>query len=150
MGNVNTFYNQLAYTSDINVPQPVPEGSVNASVSLVTSFPILGAPLPLIQPNDFSALTSVNSSLQVPATIDGKILNAVVFNNSGDAIFTTPTSPSVIIPVSATRFNFSGKLDVVGGRGKFANATGKMDFTGFFNPSNPNDAGYSFNGMIEY
>jgi hypothetical protein len=54
------------------------------------------------------------------------------------------------VPASATRFNFSGRLAVVGGRGKFANATGEMDFTGFFNPQNPNDAGFSVSGLLEF
>jgi hypothetical protein len=151
MGNITTYFNQLAYTSDATVPQPIPLGSLDASVSIVTTLPVPGGPLPLVQVNDFAGMTTANSWLQVPAKdASGKVINAVVFNASGDAIFTSPTSPSIVTPVSATRLNFAGKLAVAGGRGAFANATGEMDFTGFFNPQNPNDAGYSFEGWIQY
>ncbi len=151
MGNINTFFNQLAYTSDATVPQPVPVGTLPASVSLIPTLPVLGAPLPLIQAGDFNALTSANTLLQIPPSDgSGRVINSVIFNSSGDALFTTPTSPSVITPVSPTRLNLTGKLTVVGGRGKFANATGDLDLTVFFNPTNPNDAGYNVEGWIEY
>lgn len=151
MGSITTFYNQLAYTTNPNVPQPLPDGSIAASVSSVTSYAVLGAPLPLIQAGDFSALTTANSTFQIPATdASGKIINSIFFNSSGDAIFTANTTASTITPVSATRLNFAGKLNIVGGRGKFANATGEMDFNGFFNPQNPNEAGYGITGQIEY
>jgi hypothetical protein len=151
MGNVTTFFNQLAYTTDATVPQPLPEGSVTASVSMVPNFPVVGAPLPLIQPGDFSGLTAANAWLQVPATDgSGRNINTIIYNAAGDAIFTSYITSSTIVPASATRFNFSGKLAVVGGRGKFANATGEMDFNGFFNPQNPNDAGFNMTGVVEY
>ncbi|RNI29026.1 hypothetical protein [Rufibacter latericius] len=151
MGSITTFFNQLAYTSDATVPQPVPVGTLPASVSLIPTLPVLGGPLPLIQAGDFAALTSADAWLQMPATdASGRVINSVIFNGSGDALFTTPTSPSIITPVSATRLNLSGKLAVVGGRGKFANATGELDLTVFFNPTNPNDAGYNVEGWIEY
>ncbi len=151
LGNINMFFNQLAYTSNASVPQPLPEGSVTAPVSLIATFPVLGAPLPLIQPTDFAAFGAANVSLQVPATDAlGRNINTVVYNASGEAIFTSYITASTIVPVSATRFNFSGKLAVVGGRGRFASATGEMDFTGFFNPQNPNDAGFNTSGWIEY
>lgn len=151
LGNFNTFFNQLAYTSDATVPQPVPEGSVPASVSLVAAYPVLGAPLPLIQTGDFSALAAAHTTLQIPAKdAANRVINTVFFNSGGDAIFMVASGPSVIVPASATRFNFTGNASVAGGRGKFANATGEFVGTGYFNPQNPNEASHSYTGWIEY
>lgn len=151
LGDFNTFFNQLAYTSDVTVPQPVPEGSVPASVSLVAAYPVLGAPLPLIQTGDFSALATAQGTLQIPERdASNRVINTVFFNAGGDAIFMAATGPSIIVPASATRFNFTGNVSVAGGRGKFAGATGEFVGTGHFNPQNPNDASYSYTGWIEY
>jgi hypothetical protein len=151
MGKIKLFFNQLTYTADASVPQPLPLGSVSASVSLISSYPVLGAPLPLIQSGDFDAFDKANKWLKVPAKdASGKVINAVIFCSNKDALFIANTSPSIITPVSPTKLTFAGKLSIVGGRGKYANATGDMDFTGFFNPQNANDAGYVIEGWIAY
>lgn len=151
MGKITLFFNQLTYTGNANVPQPLPLGSVSAPVSLISSYPVLGAPLPLIQAGDFDAFDKANQWLKTPAKdASGKVINVVIFCSNNDALFIANTSPSIITPVSATRLTFAGKLTIAGGRGKFANAKGDMDFTGFFNPQNVTDAGYVIEGWIEY
>lgn len=151
MGNITTFFNQLAYTTNPTLPQTISIGTVAASVSLVASYPITGGPLPLIQTRDFSAFTTANTSLKIPATdASGKVINTIIYNSNGDALFISPTSPAVVMPISATRLNFTGKASIVGGRGKFSSATGDLDLTGFLNPLNPNDASYGYTGFIEY
>ena len=146
MGNIETWFNQLAYNPDANFN---PEGSVGASVSIFASAPpdnfFLNYP-----EGDFDALIAANSWLNIPATVDGKIVNAVIYNHKGDAVFTANTTPSVTQFISPTRVNFSGKGVFVGGRGKFAQATGTFGFTGYFNPQNPEDAGYYLDGSITY
>lgn len=151
MGKISLFFNQLTYTANTDVEQPQPLGSVSASVSLISSYPVLGAPLPLIQSGEFEGFDEANLWLKTPEIDEsGRVINAVIFCSKDDALFIANTSPSIITPESATRLNFAGKLIIAGGRGKFAKAKGDMDFTGFFNPQNPNDAGYVIEGWIEY
>lgn len=150
MGNVKTYYNQLAYTANINVPIPQPAGSLVAPVIDVINYPVFGAPLPLIQAGDFAGLVSINNTLNIPQQVHGKIVSSFFYNNKGDAVFISNSTASVITPVSATRADFSGKAYIVGGRGRFANAIGEVDFKGSFNPSNPNEATYGVDGWISY
>jgi hypothetical protein len=150
LGKVKTYFNQLAYTSILNTPVPVPEGSVTAAVVDVINYPVLGAPLPLIQPGDFSGLAAINNQLKIPQSIGGKLVSSFFYNEKGDAVFISNSSASVITPISSTRNEFTGKALIVGGRGKFVNAYGAVDFAGWFNPADPNDAEYSVDGWISY
>lgn len=152
MGNVKTYFNQLAFTSVLPPPPtpPSPEGSLVAAVIDVITYPIFGAPLPLIQAGDFSGLSAINASLNIPEQLNGKIVNTFFYNAKGDAVFISNSTVSIITPVSPTRSDFSGKALIVGGRGKFANAVGEVDFKGWFNPNNPNQAGYGVDGWISY
>lgn len=149
MGGVTVWFNQLAYSPDGLNP---PSGTVSAPVVHAISYPILfpGAPLPLIQPGDFPALALANSWLQLPESVNGYIVNTVIYNENGDAVFLAHTTPSQATIVSAQRVNFSGEGMFVGGRGKFSEASGTYRFNGYFNLQNPNDAGYEIDGSIAY
>jgi hypothetical protein len=150
MGSVKTYYNQLAYTSDITAPVPAPVGSINAAAVDVINYPVILPFLPFIQPGEFASLSAISASLNIPQQINGKIITSLLFNSKGDAVFISNSTPSVITPVNPNRNEFSGKALIVGGRGKFANASGEVDFKGFFNPNNPNEADYSMDGWISY
>lgn len=149
MGNVTTWFNQLGYSPDGQDP---PAGAAPASLSIALTLPVLfpGAPLPLIQPNDFADLVTANAWLQLPASVNGLAVGSVVYNDKGDAVFCSSTTASVAVFESPTRINFSGQGIFAGGRGKFENATGTYHFSGFFNPQDANDAGYYMDGMITY
>ena len=147
MGNIKNWFNQLVYSPTGENP---PTGSALAPIVEALNYPILGAPLPLIQQNDFDELREANTWLDIPVAVDGNIVNSVIYNGEGDAIFTSLTTDAKITPVSATRVNFSAEGKFVGGRGKFANATGTYTQTGFFNPGNFDEAGYNIEGKISY
>ena len=149
MGKINVWFNQLAYSATGENP---PAGTISAPVVDALNYSILfpGAPLPLIQPSDFEALGVANSWLQLPASVNGNIVNAVIYNDRGDAVFIAATSSSETTFISPTQINFSGQGIIVGGRGNFENATGEINFSGFFNPENANEARYWIDGSINY
>jgi hypothetical protein len=148
MGSVGTWFNQLAYSPDGQNP---PAGTIAASVVSAVSYPVFpGASLPLIQTNDFAPLATIVAWLQVPATVNGHTVWSVVYNGKGDALFLSTTTPSTAVVESATRTSFGGEGIFVGGRGRFENATGTYQFSGFFNPQDANEAGYSIDGILSY
>lgn len=151
MGNVTTYYNQLSY-----VPQgadPVttpPAGSVAAPVSDVPSYPFFLPPPPPAQPIDFSRLAGLITSLPIPPSIDGLLINTMFVNDKNEAVFGAYVGSSFIRPESPTRFVFGGKGRFMGGTGRFAGATGEFDYLGYFNPQNQDDAEYTVDGWIRY
>ncbi len=149
MGHILTWFNQLAYSPNGQNP---PSGTVAAPVLAAINYPVLfpGAPLPLIQPGDFEPLATANSWLNIPAVVDGYYVWTVIYNDKGDAVFLSATSASTTIIESPTRINFSGEGRFAGGRRKFENATGTYQFTGYFNPQDANDAGFSVEGAITF
>ncbi|HSR38381.1 MAG TPA: hypothetical protein VLL95_05660, partial [Phnomibacter sp.] len=87
----------------------------------------------------------------VPRMINGKIVNSIFVNAKGEAVYTGyKEEGSFIQPLSPTAIRFGGKLAILGGTGKFANASGEGDFLGQFNPQNQDDAWYTVNGWISY
>ena len=148
IGNCSTFFNQLSYGTS---PQAPPAGSIPAPLIDVINYPITGAPLPLIQAGDFSALSTAVSSLNIPSSIYNRIINQVVYNKKGDAIFISAISGSGgTFPISATTIGFNGKALITNGRGKFSNAVGEIEYSGYFNVTDPNDAAYNADGWIDY
>jgi hypothetical protein len=75
--------------------------------------------------------------------------NSVVVDDKGNSIWFAATS-LVQYPVSETRIEFSGTADIIGGSGKFKNASGSVILNGFFNPIDPTDAGVGSKGTIIY
>lgn len=53
-------------------------------------------------------------------------------------------------PVSPTRIEITGESDIVGGTGKFRNATGRTKLRAYFNPTDTTDARSSQEGWIRY
>jgi hypothetical protein len=148
LGNCTNYFNQLAYTTP---PNTNPEGSVGAPVVDIPNYPIFGAPLPLIQAGDFTSLPSTISSLNIPSSSHGQIINSVLYNGKGDAIFTSAiTGTGSTFPLSKIKVGFNGKAVIVGGRGKFLHAVGEFDYSGYFNVADANDAEYNADGWIDY
>lgn len=75
--------------------------------------------------------------------------NSVVVDEKGNSIWFAATS-LVQFPVSDTRINFEGTADIIGGSGKFSNASGSVTLNGYFNPIDPTDAGIGSKGTIVY
>ena len=147
MGNGKNWFNQLVYSPTGADPAA---GTAIAPVIDALSYPVLGFPLPLVQANDFDELRAANIWLKIPRYENGQIINSVIYTDRGDAIFTSLTTHSTTVFISPTRINFSAEGQFVGGRGKFANATGTYTQTGYFNPQDANDAGYAIDGIISY
>lgn len=148
LGNCAVHFNQLVYGTASDAP---PAGSVAAPVADVPGYFITGAPLPLIQQGDFDQLNAAVSALHVPSQVYNKIINTVFGNGKGDAIFISAiTGSGGTFPVSQIIVGFNGKALIVGGRGKFAHAVGEIDYDGYFNVANANDAAYNVKGWISY
>ena len=150
LGNCSIYFNQLVYGTS---PEAPPAGSVAAPVKDIPGYPVTGAPLPLIQSGDFTSLPAVISSLNIPASVLNKVINTVIYNNKnkGDAIFLSAiTGSGSTFPISETKVGFNGKALIVTGNGKFKHAIGEVDYNGYFNVANPNDAEYNADGWINY
>ena len=148
LGNATIYFNQLAYGT---APDAPPAGSVAAPIKDVPGYIITGAPLPLIQAGDFTPLAGAVSSLNIPAAVFEKIINTVLYNNKGDAIFLSATTGSgATFPISETIVGFNGKALIVTGRGKFRHAAGEVDYSGYFNLVDANDAEFNADGWISY
>ena len=148
LGNATIFFNQLAYGT---APDAPPAGSIAAAVSDVPGYPVTGAPLPLIQAGDFTSLAGAVSSLDIPASILQNIINTVVYNSKGDAIFLSAiTGAGGTFPISSTKVGFNGKALIVTGRGRFHHAAGEVDYNGYFNLVDASDAAFNADGWIAY
>jgi hypothetical protein len=148
MGSIVFYFNQLTYAVSAGAP---PAGSVAAPVIDILTYPVTGAPLPLIQQGDFTQLSALVTSLQIPAEAYEQIVNGVLVGKNGDAVFTSAiTGSGSTFPISQTRIGFNGKALITGGRGKFKRAVGEIDYEGSFNINDPNDADYNAHGWINY
>ena len=149
MGNVGMWFNQRAFSPNGQNPQA---GTVAAPLAEACTYSetAKGGPLPALQPDDLRTLHTLNNWLQIPATVSGKLVWFVVYNQGGDAIFLSRSTPSFDVNESATRTSFTAEGTFVGGRGKFENASGTYQLTGFYNPEDPNDGGIIIDGEISY
>ena len=148
LNNCVNYFNMLVYSTSVEAP---PAGSVGASIADVPGYPVTGGPLPLIQAGDFNSFAAAVSSLHIPASVNGKIINSVFVNSAGEAIFTSAiTGSATTFPISTTLIGFNGKALITGGRGAFSHAEGEIDYSGYFNVTDPNDAELDVKGWIIY
>ncbi len=120
MGNATTFLNQFT--------QLGPEG-----------LGTIGKPVTQFYGQQLAELGITNVPDEVSSiTADAKG-NSVWFKNLGNKI----------TPVSETRFNFEADVEVIGGTGRFENATGKGKVRGFFNPMTQEGSSIIF-GRIKF
>jgi hypothetical protein len=146
MGNVKTYFNQLAYwpmgTMDPSAAPPA--GSLPTPITEIPNYYLLPPPI------DFSDLNGLITRLPIPSSIMGYPVNSMFVNDKDEAVFTTAKGNSFTRPESPTKIVFGGRGLILGGTGKFANATGEFDYLGYFNPQDPNDAAYGAEGWIKY
>jgi hypothetical protein len=76
-------------------------------------------------------------------------VSSVVFDGKGNSIWLHQTSNSTT-PVNAERIEFTGTSEIIGGSGKFADASGEVSLKGYFNPLDQQDAAVSADGWILY
>lgn len=148
MGNIKSYANTLAYGTDAEAP---PVGSIGAPVYEIPGYPILGAPLPLIQPGDFDGVPAILAEFNVPTKVLGNVINLVLYNNKGDALFLsnipgTGTSSTI----SSTVGGYTNETLILGGAGKFLHAAGKLDNTGQYSFIAPYDGQDNYDGWITY
>lgn len=74
-----------------------------------------------------------------------------MFDKQGNSIWGSGVGTLPVTPVSQTRVLFSGPIDIIGGTGKFANASGSYKISGYFNPQNQQEAALQItDGVMEY
>ncbi len=98
------------------------------------------APLNMFFSSELAAV-----GITVPNTV-----STIFFNDKGQSVWTAVVGFGSTNPVSATRVEFTSNLNIFGGTGKFRNANGTFIISGYFNPQNPQDAGFDVDGWIEY
>lgn len=109
MGKALTFINQLA--------QVGPNGDLETIAVPVTKF----------FSNELSALGLTSIPDEVSSiTTDGK----------GNSVWFKSISNQVVFNATGTRADFKAVVEIIGGTGKFENASGSGDVVGFFNPTN--------------
>ncbi len=121
MGNATTFYNQKAIFG--------PSGLASIPQP-VTMF--------------YAAELSAANILNVPDNV-----SSIVLDSRGNSVW-FESEGSTTTPVSPTRIEFTAVQKIVGGTGRFVGATGETILTGFFNPTDQQDAGSQNEGWIRY
>ena len=119
MGKASTFINQFASFGEYGL------GTVGAPVTQFYSAQLESLGI-IVDNADVSSVTT-----------DGKG-NSVWFKNIQNKV-----------SFSEERSNFEAKVEIVGGTGKFENATGTATVSGYFNPSNGQGMS-TIQGRIEY
>jgi len=99
-----------------------------------------GAPV-----NMFFATSLAPSGYVVPNTV-----TTIFYTSNGQSVWSMAVGMSATVPVSATRVEFTANHEIIGGTGRFHDAKGTYILKGFFNPQDPEDAGFEVNGWIEY
>ena len=148
MGNIKSYGNVLAYATDVKAP---PAGSIGAPVNEIPGYPILGGPLPLIQTGDFDGVPAILAEFNVPTNVLGNVINLVLYNNKGDALFLSNIpGTGTSTPISSTVGGYTNETLILGGAGKFIHATGKLENSGHFSFIAPYDGLDNYDGWIIY
>ncbi len=115
----------------------------NQLVKFVNGNPVGSTAAPV---NQFYSSTLSTAGITVPNTV-----SSITYDNHGNSVWFTSDEGTTLTPVSITRVNFSAPLDIIGGTGTFAGATGHVLLEGHFNPQLPNQAAeMESNGSITY
>jgi hypothetical protein len=140
-------------------PNPVPgwypgeaEGQLNLlgkSTGLVNMYLTMGpggltgtpAPVNLL----FAARLS-ELGITVPDAV-----TIILFDKLGNSIWANGGTTIPVTPASPTKVLFTVTVQIIGGTGKFSNATGHFEGSGYFNPQDTQDVGLEVeNGIIVY
>lgn len=155
----DTYYNVIPdFINGWTPPNPGPawypgggEGNVTHMGKAKTFFNQYVAFNPPFFPSVAAPVTQFFSSQLIAAGLTNVPSNvsSLVYDDKGNSIWFHSNGASTM-PVSATRINFWGTYNIVGGTGKFSGATGEASFNGFFNPQNGEDASIWSKGWIRY
>jgi hypothetical protein len=148
LGKIKDYANIISYS---NSPDGAPLGGIGAPVTGIPGYTLTGGPLPLIQPGDFAGLPSTIAALNIPEKMNGKVINVVLYNDGGDAIFISNipgTGTSTII--SPTTGGYTNKSVIAGGAGKYKYASGDLNNHGYFNFIDPFEGEDNYEGWISY
>lgn len=100
----------------------------------------IAAPVTTIFGDELAAIGLKNIPLEVSSiTTDGK----------GNSVWFKSISNQVVFNATGTRADFKAVVEIIGGTGKFENASGSGDVVGFFNPSNGKGSS-EIKGRIRY
>ena len=77
-------------------------------------------------------------------------VTVIFYKGNGNSIWCEANGVGTTAPVSPTRIEFSTQLNIIGGSGQFASATGRLKLYGYFNPQDNEDAGFKVDGWISY
>jgi hypothetical protein len=117
-------------------------GFVNMYVTMGQNG-LQGAPAPV---NLVYADRLAELGIEVPDAV-----SIILFDKHGNSIWASGNNSLPVIPESPTKVLFEGNPVIVGGTGKFENATGHFTMSGFFNPQDTEDAGIVVtDGVIVY
>lgn len=117
MGTAIMCFNQQVIFAMVG-GQPVPIGSSAAPVNQFYATQLAAA-----------GITNVPSSV-----------SAITYDSHGNSVWFTSSTGTSLAPVNATRVNFTANLQIIGGTGRFAGASGQTIMNGYFNPQDPNQA----------
>lgn len=121
-------------------------GSSQAFVNMYATFGpggLQGAPASL---NLFFANELNDMDISLPDAVA-----VILFDKQGNSIWARANGTIAINPVTSTHVTFSIDAEILGGTGKFVNATGSLVGLGYFNPQNTNDVGFQVtDGTIVY
>lgn len=105
-----------------------------------TGLQSVGAPV-----NMFFAGALAAAGYTVPNTV-----TTIFYTGHSQSIWCQAIGIGSTKPVSPARVEFKSNLNIIGGTGRFNGATGECTLNGFFNPQNPQDAGFNVDGWISY
>lgn len=78
-------------------------------------------------------------------------VSIILFDKHGNSIWASGENSILITPESPTRVLFGVTAQIIGGTGKFANATGEFEGSGYFNPQDMGDVSLEVeDGVIVY
>lgn len=76
-------------------------------------------------------------------------VSSITTDGKGNSVWFRSISNQVVFNETGTRADFNAKVEIIGGSGKFVNASGYGDVIGFFNPANGQGVS-TMKGRIEY
>lgn len=105
-----------------------------------TGLQSAGAPV-----NMFFAAPLAAAGYTVPNTV-----TTIFYTGQGKSVWCQAVGIGSTNPVSPTRVEFTSNMNIIGGTNQFSGAMGQCTLNGYFNPQNPQDAGFEVDGWINY
>jgi len=100
----------------------------------------IAAPVTMIFSKELAAIGLTDIPMEV---------SSITTDRKGNSVWFKSISNQVVFNETGTRAEFKAKVEIIGGTGKFLNASGSGDVIGFFNPTNGQGAS-TIKGRISY